>query len=151
MLNELGQLVYYDQFQNISKVFMNVCLVRWSSTYFRRCFIFALLQYLFQMLFYFCAAPVPISDVVLFSFSTTFYNLSTKKETIVQQSFTVSHVLPYFCCWFFFATISFALLVTFSFHYGNIDQVPPDKLHGPMHYKISVTCVFNRHEIYTLL
>jgi len=27
--------------------------------------------------------------------------------------------------------------------YENIDQILPNKLHGPMHYKIGVTCVNN--------
>jgi len=33
----------------------------------------------------------------------------------------------------------------------NIDQTLPNKLHGPMHYKLSVTCVYNGHLLYTLL
>jgi len=35
--------------------------------------------------------------------------------------------------------------------YANIDLKLRNKLHGPMHYKIGVTCVSNGHEIYTLL
>jgi len=35
--------------------------------------------------------------------------------------------------------------------YENIDQILPNKLHGPMHYKIGVTCVYNGHVFYTLL
>ena len=35
--------------------------------------------------------------------------------------------------------------------YTNIDQTLPNKLHGPMHYKIGVTCVYNGHLFYTLL
>jgi len=31
----------------------------------------------------------------------------------------------------------------------NIDQTLLNKLHGPMHYKIDVTCVYNRHMFYT--
>ena len=27
--------------------------------------------------------------------------------------------------------------------YENIDQILTNKLHGPMHYKIGVTCVYN--------
>ena len=27
--------------------------------------------------------------------------------------------------------------------YQNIDQILPNKLHGPMYYKIGVTCVYN--------
>ena len=34
--------------------------------------------------------------------------------------------------------------------YENIDRIPPNKLHGPMHYKIGVTCVYNGHVFYTL-
>jgi len=34
--------------------------------------------------------------------------------------------------------------------YENIDQSLPNKLHGPMHYKIGVTCVYNEHVFYTL-
>ena len=26
--------------------------------------------------------------------------------------------------------------------HGNIDQILPTKLHGPMHYRIDVTCVY---------
>ena len=33
----------------------------------------------------------------------------------------------------------------------NIDQILPNKLHGPMYYKLGVTCVFNGHVFYTLL
>jgi len=33
----------------------------------------------------------------------------------------------------------------------NIENKIKNKLHGPMHYKIGVTCVFNRHEVYSLL
>jgi len=35
--------------------------------------------------------------------------------------------------------------------YKNIDQILTNKLHGPMHYKIGVTCVYNGHVFYTLL
>ena len=35
--------------------------------------------------------------------------------------------------------------------YENIDQILPNKLHGPMNYKIDVTCVYNGHVFYTLL
>ena len=35
--------------------------------------------------------------------------------------------------------------------YENIDQKLQIKLHGPMHYKIGDTCVYNGHMIYTLL
>ena len=38
--------------------------------------------------------------------------------------------------------------------YQNIDQILPNKLHGPMHYKIGVymyTFVYNGHVFYTLL
>ena len=34
--------------------------------------------------------------------------------------------------------------------YENIDQILPNKLHGPMHYKIGITCVYNGHVFYTL-
>jgi len=27
----------------------------------------------------------------------------------------------------------------------------PNKLHGPMHYKIEVTCVYNGHVAYTMM
>jgi len=33
----------------------------------------------------------------------------------------------------------------------NIDQILPNKLHGPLHHKIGVTCVDNGHVFYTLL
>jgi len=35
--------------------------------------------------------------------------------------------------------------------YENIEQILPNKLHGPVHYKIGVTCVYNGHVFYTLL
>ena len=35
--------------------------------------------------------------------------------------------------------------------YTNIDQKLRNKLHGLMRYKIGVTCVYNVHEIYTML
>ena len=35
--------------------------------------------------------------------------------------------------------------------YENIDQIVLNKLHGPMHYKIGVTCVYNGHVVCTLL
>jgi len=35
--------------------------------------------------------------------------------------------------------------------YENIDQILPKILHGPMHYTIGVTCVYNGHMFYTLL
>ena len=36
--------------------------------------------------------------------------------------------------------------------YENIDQIRPNKLYRPMHYKIGVvTCVYNGHGFYTLL
>ena len=35
--------------------------------------------------------------------------------------------------------------------YSHIDQILPNKLHGPMHCKIGVTCVYNGHVFYTLL
>ena len=35
--------------------------------------------------------------------------------------------------------------------YENIDQILPNKLHGPMHYKIGVICVYIGHVFYTLL
>ena len=31
----------------------------------------------------------------------------------------------------------------------NIDLIFPNKLHGPMHYIIGVTCRFNQHKIFT--
>jgi len=34
--------------------------------------------------------------------------------------------------------------------YQNIDQILPNKLHGPMHYKIGATCVNNGHVFYTI-
>ena len=33
----------------------------------------------------------------------------------------------------------------------NIDLKLRNKSHGPMHYKIGVTCVYNGHVFYTLL
>jgi len=35
--------------------------------------------------------------------------------------------------------------------YTNIDQKLRNKSHGPMHYKIGVTCVYNGHKINALL
>ena len=35
--------------------------------------------------------------------------------------------------------------------YENIDQILQNKLHGQMHYKIGVTCVYIGHMIYTRL
>jgi len=35
--------------------------------------------------------------------------------------------------------------------YENIDQTLLKKLHGSMHYKIGVTCVYNEYVFYTLL
>jgi len=35
--------------------------------------------------------------------------------------------------------------------YENIDQILLNKLHGPMHYKIGVICVYNGHGFYTLV
>ena len=35
--------------------------------------------------------------------------------------------------------------------YENIDQILPNKLHGPIRSKIGVTCVYNGYAIYTLL
>ena len=34
-------------------------------------------------------------------------------------------------------------IVTSRLLYENIDQILPNKLHRPMHYKIGVTCVYN--------
>jgi len=42
------------------------------------------------------------------------------------------------------------LVWTWYFLYTNIDQKLRNKLHGPMHYKIGDTCVYNRHVFYTL-
>jgi len=35
--------------------------------------------------------------------------------------------------------------------YMNIDHKLSNKLHGPMHYKIGVTCVYNGNKIHTQL
>jgi len=35
--------------------------------------------------------------------------------------------------------------------YENIDQLLPNKFHGPMYYKVGVTCVCNGHVFYTVL
>jgi len=35
--------------------------------------------------------------------------------------------------------------------FTNIDLKLRNKLHGPMHYKIGVTCVYNGHMLYTML
>jgi len=32
-----------------------------------------------------------------------------------------------------------------------MDRALLNKLHGPMHYKIGVTCVYNGHVLYTLM
>jgi len=39
----------------------------------------------------------------------------------------------------------------FSYCMKNIDQILPNKLHGPMHYKIGPPCVYNGHVFYTQL
>jgi len=33
--------------------------------------------------------------------------------------------------------------------FENIDQILPNKLRGPMHYNIGLTCVYNGHVFYT--
>ena len=43
------------------------------------------------------------------------------------------------------------VFILYNVLYENIDQILPNKLHGPMHYKIGVTCVYNGHMFYTLL
>ena len=43
----------------------------------------------------------------------------------------------------FFTTFSTLIL------YRNIDQILPNKSHGPMHYTIGVTRVYNEHVLYT--
>ena len=35
--------------------------------------------------------------------------------------------------------------------YDYIDQILPNKLHGPMHYKIGVACVYKGYGFYTVL
>jgi len=35
--------------------------------------------------------------------------------------------------------------------YENIDRILLNKLHGPMHFEIGVTCVYNGHVFYTLV
>ena len=35
--------------------------------------------------------------------------------------------------------------------YENINQIHPNTLHGPMHYNIDATCVYNGHVFYILL
>jgi len=42
-------------------------------------------------------------------------------------------------------------VISYLVLYTNIDQKLQNKLQGPMHYKIGVTCLYNGHEIYTLL
>ena len=50
---------------------------------------------------------------------------------------------------------SFNIFTPISFKrkvlYENIDQKLQNKLHGPMYYKIGVTCVYNGNVFYTLL
>jgi len=47
---------------------------------------------------------------------------------------------------------SFGIFIRFVLQlYENIDQILPNKLHVPMHYKIGVTCVYIGHAFYTLL
>jgi len=41
--------------------------------------------------------------------------------------------------------------LTYQILFENIDQNLPNKLHGPMHYKLGVTCVYNGHVFFTLL
>jgi len=47
--------------------------------------------------------------------------------------------------------VCYTCLVPKSLLYTNIDLTLQNKSHGPTHYKIDDTCVFNGHEIYTLL
>ena len=42
-------------------------------------------------------------------------------------------------------------LIRYIVHYTNIDLKLRNKLHGPMHYKIGVICVFSGHKMNTLL
>ena len=35
--------------------------------------------------------------------------------------------------------------------YENIDQIRLNKSHGPMHYKIGVTCIYHGHVFFTLV
>jgi len=35
--------------------------------------------------------------------------------------------------------------------YKNINQTLLNKCHGPMHYNLGVTCVYNGHVLYTLV
>jgi len=41
--------------------------------------------------------------------------------------------------------------MTLEVLYENIDQKLQNKLHGPIHYTIGGTCVFNGHKINSLL
>ena len=49
---------------------------------------------------------------------------------------------------------SFNIFTPISFKrkvlYENIDQKLQNKLHGPLYYKIGVTCVYNGNVFYTL-
>jgi len=50
--------------------------------------------------------------------------------------------------------VSLAFKVSFfenTVLYENIDQILLNKLHGPIHYKVGVTCLYNGHVFYTLL
>jgi len=51
----------------------------------------------------------------------------------------------------YFSTVVLSNIDDTCVLYENIDQILPNKLHGPMHYRIGVTCVFNGHVFYTLL
>jgi len=53
--------------------------------------------------------------------------------------------------WISFLIITFVLYCSTLVLYTNSDQTLPNKLHGPMHYKLGVTCVYNGHVFYTLL
>ena len=52
---------------------------------------------------------------------------------------------------FFLYCYVWKILLRIIVLYENIDQTLPNKLHGPMHYKIGDICVYNGHVFYTLL
>jgi len=60
-----------------------------------------------------------------------------------QYTYVIVIVFMYQCKRFYMILLFTQIL------YKNIDQILPNKLHGPMYSKIGVTCVYNGHVFYT--
>ena len=61
-------------------------------------------------------------------------------------------------CWVYIHTNCCTIMVGFTGSlvinkvlYENIDQILLNKSHGPMHYKIGVTCIYHGHVFFTLV